>query len=81
MTEEVPVEASPTAVATVEDASREAAPRPTPFPTTTPSPTPTPDPRQARCAGLDERGATLGEDVEEVLDGHDGRLGSCLGRS
>ena len=53
-------------------------PSPTPSPTPTPTPTPTPDPRQVRCAGLDERGAVLGEGVEEVLDGMTGGWGLAL---
>ena len=82
--------AAPTPAATPTPVSTPAAtasPTPTPTSTTTPSPTPAPpptpdpptsDPRLARCEGLQERGAVLGEAVEEAMDGYVGGWGLAL---
>ena len=53
-------------------------PSPTPTPTSTPPPTPTPDPRPARCEGLEERTALLGEAIEAEMEGYTGGWGVAL---
>ncbi|MYI81779.1 MAG: hypothetical protein F4056_00080, partial [Chloroflexi bacterium] len=53
-------------------------PTASPTPTATPPPTPTPEPRPARCAGLDERAALLGEAIEEKMAGYTGGWGVAL---
>lgn len=70
---------SPTATVTpTPTATATATPSPTPTPTPTPDATPEPDPRPARCDGLQERGAVLGEAVEGAMDGYVGGWGLAL---
>ena len=65
--------ASPTLTATAT-----ATPSPTPTATPTPGPMPPTATSPARCEGLQERGAALGEDVEEAMDGYVGGWGLAL---